>query len=72
MHWIARFGGLEQTQEELSEVFLGYIQTILKTGEVKPSLASARARERYIFGHENGSVNYGGHVFDTDDILEKV
>lgn len=72
LHWIARFGGLECSQEELSEVFLGYIQGLSKAGKIKPRLPSGSARDRYIFGHENGSVNYSGHVYETDAVSEKV
>jgi len=72
MHWIARFEGLEQTQEELSKAFLDHIHSLSAAGKIKPRLPSGRGRERYIFGHENGSVNYGGHVFETDEISEKV
>ena len=72
MHWIACFEGLDQTQEDLSDNFIGHIKSLSKAGKIKPRLPSGRDRERYIFGHENGSVNYGGRVFETDDISQEV
>lgn len=72
MHWIARFGGLEQTQEELSKAFLGHIQSLSEAGEIKPRRPSGGDRERYIFEHNNGRVSYGGYAFDADDVSEKV
>ena len=72
MHWLARFNGLKQTQKQLSKTFLSYIEKLSQAGKIEPRLPSGRARELYVFGHEDGSVNYGGHVFDTDGISIKV
>lgn len=72
MHWIAKLGGLEQSQDELSAVFLGYIQNMTTAGKIKPRSPTGSAHERYVFGNENNSVNYGGHVFETDEISKKV
>jgi hypothetical protein len=68
MHWLARFKGIQQTKEQLSETFLGHIKSLSNASKIKPQLPSSRARERYVFGHENGGVNYCGHAFETDNI----
>ncbi len=72
MHFLASFKGIQETQEQLSKTFLDHIKNLSNADKIIPRHPSGRVYEKYIFGHKNGSVNYGGYGFETDDISIKV
>jgi hypothetical protein len=72
MDFLAHFGGIEQNREQLSEIFIGHIKSLSDANKLRSRYPSGGAREIYVFGHEHGTVNYGGYAFELDDISIKV